>query len=210
MARRPSSTPSTGTVRHDLRLDGPAYRLRPVELSDAPAIVTLRRDASRSAFLHETDPSLDAQERWLEAYFARPGDYYWAVERRSDAGVEGFLGIHDVDGDQAEWGRWVLRPGSLAAAESAWLVHEAGFSLLDLRALITHTLVDNRAVVALHARYGVELLRTVRAYARIGGQDLDAIEGRMTRDAWATSGSVLQAMSERAAVLLARAGTRRG
>lgn len=197
-------------MRHDVRLEGPAFRLRPVELSDAPAIVALRRDASRSAFLNETDPSVDAQERWLEAYAARPGDYYWAVERRSDASIEGFLGIYDVEGDQAEWGRWVLRPGSLAAAESAWLVHEAGFSQLHLRALITHTLVDNRAVVALHARYGVEVLRTVPAYARIGGQELDAVEGRMTRDGWVTSGPVLHSMAERAAALLTRAGTRRG
>jgi RimJ/RimL family protein N-acetyltransferase len=197
-------------VRHDLRLDGPAFRLRPVELSDAPAVVALRRDASRSAYINETDPSLEAQERWLERYFNRPGDYYWAVERRSDATVEGFLGIYDVDGEQAEWGRWVLRPGSLAAAESAWLVHEAGFSLLDLSTLITHTLVDNRAVVALHARYGVETLRTVAAYARIGGQDLDAVEGRMTREAWDTSGPLLRGMAERAAALLTRAGTRRG
>jgi RimJ/RimL family protein N-acetyltransferase len=112
-------------LRHDVGLEGFAFRLRPVELGDAADIVDLRRDPDRSRFIHETPPSVEAQVRWLEDYFRRDGDHYWAVERLSDGRTEGFLGLYDVDGDRAEWGRWVLRPGSLAAAESAWLVHEA-------------------------------------------------------------------------------------
>lgn len=196
-------------MRHDLRVEGPAFGLRPVELSDAAAILELRRDPARAAFIHETDASVDAQIRWLETYFERSGDYYWAVERRADGSTEGFLGIYGVEGDRAEWGRWVLRPGSLAAPESAWLVHEAGFGLLHLQTLITRTLVENRAVVALHSRYGVETVRTLPAYARIGGVAQDAVEGRMTRTLWDTSGPLLHAMAERAAGLLARADARR-
>jgi len=197
-------------VRHDLRLDGPAFRLRPVDLSDAEGIVALRRDPRRSSFIHETDSSVAAQIRWLEAYFEREGDYYWAIERRSDGSTEGFLGIYDVVGNQAEWGRWVLRPGSLAAPESAWLVHEAGFTLLTLESLLTRTLVENRAVVALHGRYGVQTVRTLPAYAVIDGVPQDAVEGRMTRALWTDGGPALLAMAERAAALVTRsAGTRR-
>lgn len=196
-------------MRHDLRLAGPAFRLRPVEAADAPAIVELRRDPDRSRFLHETDPSVATQERWLADYDRRAGDYYWAVERRGGGAVEGFVGIYDVDGTSGEWGRWVLRKGSLAAPESAWLVHEAGFTLLGLDTLLTRTLAGNQEVLAFHARYGVETVRTLPAYARIDGVAHDAVEGRMTRELWATGGPRLHAMAERAATLLSRSTGRR-
>lgn len=191
-------------MRHDLVVVGPAFRLRPVEASDADTILQLRRDPDRSRFLHETDPSPDAQRRWLAAYFERAGDYYWAVERLSDGSVEGFVGIYDVAGDQAEWGRWVLRPGSLAAAESVWLVYEAGFGRLSLQGLTLRVLTENRAVAAFHERYGVEWSQTLRGYARIGDVVHDAVEATMTRELWRTAGPQLHAMAERAARLLGR------
>lgn len=193
-------------MRHDLVLEGPAFRLRPVEADDALAIHELRRDPERSRFLHETDPSPDAQRRWLEAYFERDGDYYWAVERLADRSVEGFVGIYDVDGDRAEWGRWVLRSGSLAAPESVWLVYEAGFGGLGLRAMKLRVLTGNRAVVAFHERYGVEWSRTIPAYARIGGTDHAAVEAVMTPGDWDVAGPQLLSMSQRAARLLDRPG----
>lgn len=188
---------------HDLTLDGVALRLRPVRLDDAARIVELRRDPDRSRYLHETDPSVEAQVRWLQSYFDRPDDFYWAVERLADGGTEGFLGVYDVDGD-AEWGRWVLRPGSLAAAESAWLVHEAAFGLLGLESVLSRTLTENASVVAFHARYGARTLRTLPGYARVGGVEHDAVEARMQRSEWAVAGPLLRRMAERAAALAQR------
>jgi RimJ/RimL family protein N-acetyltransferase len=191
-------------LRHDVRLDGFAFRLRPVDRDDAAAIVELRRDPARSRFIHETDPSIEAQVAWLDEYFGRPGDHYWAVERMSDDHVEGFVGIYDLDGDRAEWGRWVLRPGSLAAPESAWLVHEAGFGPLGLTSLITRTLSENRSVVAFHERCGAEIVGTLPGYATIGDTRHDAVEARMTRARWAAAGPRLQVMAQRAAALAQR------
>ena len=193
-------------MRHDVGLEGFAFRLRPVDVRDAADIVDLRRDPDRSQFIHETSPSVEAQTRWLEEYFRRDGDYYWAVERLADGRTEGFLGVYDVEADSAEWGRWVLRPGSLAAAESAWLVHEAGFGLLGLDVLYSRTLSDNQAVVSFHARYGAETVRTLHGYARIGDVDHDAVEARMTRAQWATAGPRLRAIAERTASLARRTG----
>lgn len=191
-------------MRHDLSLAGPAFRLRPVERDDAAAILELRTHPELSRFLHETDPSLDAQQRWLDGYFARPGDYYWAVERLSDGSTEGFVGIYDVDGDRAEWGRWVLRPGSLAAPESVWLMYRTAFSLLGLESVVLRVLTANRPVVAFHERYGVRMERVLPEYACIGGVRHDAVEGCMTTALWETAGPLLHGMAERAAQLLHR------
>lgn len=193
-------------MQHDVVLEGFAFRLRPVEVTDAATIVMLRRDPNRSRFINETDSSVEAQERWLRSYFGRPGDYYWAVERRTDAAVEGFVSVYDVDAGTAEWGRWVLRSGSLAAPESAWLVHEAAFGPLGLDCLFTRTLAENRSVVAFHERYGAEVVRTLPAHAMIGGVSHDAVEARITRDRWGTTAKpFLRGAAERAARLLQRA-----
>ena len=195
-------------MRHDLLLEGPAFRLRPVESRDAGTILDLRGDPARSRYINATTPSVEAQLEWLAAYFERSGDYYWAVERRDDGAVEGFVGVYDVTGDSAEWGRWVLRPGSLAAPESAWLVHEAGFGLLRLRSLVSRTLAENRPVVEFHSRYGAEVVRTIPGYACIGDATHDAVEARVTAELWATAGPWLLTMAERAAGLLRRTSSR--
>jgi len=179
-----------------------------VESGDASAILALRSEPARSRYINVTTPSVEAQLEWLAAYFERSGDYYWAVERRDDGAVEGFVGVYDVDGDSAEWGRWVLRPGSLAAPESAWLVHEAGFRLLRLRSLVSRTLVENRPVVEFHSRYGAEAVRRIPGYARIGDVTHDAVEARVTAELWATAGPWLLTMAERAAGLLRRTSSR--
>ena len=195
-------------MRHDLLLEGPAFRLRPVESRDASAILNLRSDPARSRYINATTASVEAQLEWLAAYFERNGDYYWAVEKRDDGAVEGFVGAYDVDGDSAEWGRWVLRPGSLAAPESAWLVHEAGFRLLRLRSLVSRTLAENRPVVEFPNRVGGEVVRKIPGFARIGDVNPDAVEARVTAELWATTGPWLLTMAERAAGLLRRTSSR--
>ncbi|SDN57727.1 Protein N-acetyltransferase, RimJ/RimL family [Klenkia soli] len=189
---------------HDVHVAGPAFGLRPVVPGDAAAIVALRRDPRRSGFIHETSPDVADQERWLDAYSRRPGDLYWAVHRLSDGAVEGFVGLYDIADGEAEWGRWVLQPRSLAGAETVWLVHEAGFGVLGLGALVTRTLAANESVVALHERYGATRTRVLPAHATIAGETHDAVEMRVTAEDWARIGPPLLASSQRAARLVGR------
>jgi hypothetical protein len=51
-------------MRHDLRLAGHAYGLRPVELDDSEFIVTLRTcDPQRVRYLHPIPPDTEEQRR---------------------------------------------------------------------------------------------------------------------------------------------------
>lgn len=195
-------------MRHDIHLDGPAFRLRPVGTGDAGDIVRLRSDPELGRFIHAGATSVEAQVQWLDTYFDRDGDYYWAVERSSDGTIEGFVSIYDVEGQHGEWGRWVLRRGSLAAPESVWLMYRAAFDLLGLEFVVLRVLTGNRPVIAFHERYGVAMDRLLPRYAHVRGTDHDAVEGRMTRELWAVAGPQLLGMAERAATLLNRAAAR--
>jgi RimJ/RimL family protein N-acetyltransferase len=191
-------------VRHSLTIDGPAFRLRPVRISDAAFIAALRADPERGRYLHRSLGGAASQREWLETYFARTGDYYFLIENRGTGAPEGTVGIYNAswsigDGGQirrdAEWGRWILRRGSLAALESACLIYRAGFERLDLDSVYCRTIVENASALAFHDSFGMERGRVLPGYLH----GLDAIQCRLTRPSWLALRDGLEAKAVRAA-----------
>lgn len=186
-------------MRHDLHLTGHAFALRPVAVADAAFIVEVRAQGGR--FLNRGAATVAEQRKWIELYFARPGDCYFVVESRRDATPEGLVGIYDIDPQAraAEWGRWVLRPGSPAAVESALLVYRCAFGPLALERVVCRTLADNTRVVAFHDSCGL-----ARAPAPItitqDGQPRAAVEHALDRAGWPAVEARLDRLAQRVAV----------
>ena len=172
-------------MRHKLTLEGPAFRLRPVEREDAKAIVQLRNDETLGRFLHQGSATVEDQLRWQEAYENRPGDFYFVIETL-ETKMEGLVAIYNTDNlvGQAEWGRWILRHGSLAAVESALLVYRCAFNELNLNEVYCHTLSHNRRTVSFHDSCGITRKQRLAGRFIIKGQRQDAIEHRVDREAW--------------------------
>lgn len=194
-------------MRHDLTLDGLAFRLRPVSSADAAFIHELRTYERAAGRLHEVSGGIDGQASWLASYFERPGDWYWIVERRRDRVPEGAVGLYDYDAARstAEWGRWILVPGSLAAPESALLVYEAAFDRLGLQGVRCRTVATNLAVVSFHDRSGLARAGVVSNAFELGGVQVDAVEHRLDRAAWPRTRELLSVRAAQAAELLNRA-----
>jgi RimJ/RimL family protein N-acetyltransferase len=173
-------------VEHSISLSCVRYRLRPVTLKDAAFIVELRSDPVLNRYLHEISPRVGDQVAWLERYFARPDDYYFIVEDADSGERHGTIGIYDVeeDGAGAQWGRWILKHGSMAALESAWLVYETGFSKLGLEILSSRTLVENPRVVSFHDSFGASRIGTLKDHFIVGGEPKSAIEHRIAAADW--------------------------
>jgi RimJ/RimL family protein N-acetyltransferase len=151
---------------------------------------------------------VDDQVLWLERYFVRPGDWYWIVERRTDAAPEGTIGLYDLDRatGRALWGRWMLRPGSLAAPESALLLYRVAFEQIGLSEVYSLTVATNAAVLSFHDRSGLERAGTVSAAFRLGETWVDAVEHRLRRESWPSTRDVLDSRAAQAAELLERGG----
>ena len=127
-------------MKHGISIDGFGYRIRPVKLSDAQFIIDARlEDSERNRFIHTISHDIEEQERWINAYFEREGDYYFIVENRLTGQPEGLIGIYDVKDGKAEWGRWVIKKGSFAAVESVDLVYRAAFEKIGLEELYCRT-----------------------------------------------------------------------
>lgn len=173
-------------MRHDIRLDGYAFRLRPIGDADAQFAIDLRTDPELTRFIHGTSPHVSDQLAWLAKYYERPGDYYFVLERRRDARPEGLIAIYDVDESSSagEWGRWIMRRGSLAATESAWLIYRCAFERLGMSRLYCRTVADNLKVVSFHDSCGITCRRTLPQHFEMHGARHDAIEHTTTREAW--------------------------
>ena len=171
---------------HSICLACVRYSLRPVTLGDAAFIVGLRSDPLLNRYLHEISPRVEDQVAWLERYFARCDDYYFIVEDADSGEQHGTIGIYDVEGDAsgAQWGRWILKRGSMAALESAWLICEAGFLKLGLASISSRTLVENPRVVSFHDSFGARRTTVLEGHFLVGGERKSAIEHRIEATDW--------------------------
>ena len=193
-------------MRHDLTLQGLAFRLRPIADADAPMVLELRNNSKLNRYIHATSPHLEDQLTWFSRYYERPGDYYFVVERQSSGAAEGLISVYDIDAHAAcgEWGRWVLRPGSLAAVESAWLIYRCAFEQLGLERVYGRTVADNLPVVSFHDSCGITARRLLPAHFNIGGKPVDAVEHQVTRQSWPEIGLRLQKLAQLTAQKLQR------
>jgi RimJ/RimL family protein N-acetyltransferase len=195
------------TLRHDLHIDGHAFRVRPVREADAAYIVDLRRRAGR--FLNRGAQSEAEQLQWLADYFDRAGDYYFVIESSDGSRRDGLVGIYRMrasTGD-AEWGRWLLEPGSNAAVESALLVYRCAFDLLRLERVRCRTLAANGPAIAFHDSCGL-----TRAAEELliehNGAPSHAVEHVLRRSGWPRVHERLEALARRFASTRARVAAR--
>jgi RimJ/RimL family protein N-acetyltransferase len=174
-------------MRHDIRLTGSAFSLRPVTLADAADIVALRMHPRLGRFIHETSERVEDQEAWLERYFEREGDWYFAVVRADTGTFEGVAGIYDLSRETgcAEWGRWIIKPGSLAAIESVLLVYRAAFEVIGLDAVYCRTVADNLQAVSFQDSTGAPRYQLLKGSAMIRDIAHDQVEHRVDRARWA-------------------------
>lgn len=188
-------------MRHDLRIDGFRFRLRPVVEADAAFIVRLRTDPQLGRYLHETSAKVEDQVAWIHAYEDRPDDYYFIVEDGRSGDPLGAIGIYDIDREagRAEWGRWLIRKDSAAALESVVLIHRVGFEALKLRTMVSCTIVENEQVVSFHRSFGASAGRTLPSHFAIRGASYDAVEYEVSRESWPALQARLERMTSRLA-----------
>lgn len=174
-------------MRHNLTMEGYAFRLRPITDNDAALVVELRSNPELNRFLHASSNRVEDQLAWLAQYYKREGDYYFVIERCSNGMPEGVIALYDIDSatHSGEWGRWILRQGSLAAVESAYLIYRIAFELLGLNSVYCCTVADNGKVVSFHDSCGITARQLLPQHFELGGHRHDAVEHRVDLASWA-------------------------
>jgi RimJ/RimL family protein N-acetyltransferase len=174
-------------MKHDLSAEGYAYNLRPVTLDDAEFILQLRAgDSERTKYLHPVKSDVEVQRAWLQDYFSRENDYYFVVTQRSTGTPEGLVAVYDVDPEAqcAEWGRWILKPGSFAAPESALLAYKIAFETLGLEHLYCITVSGNQSVLSFHDSCGLVREEVLEGRFQLADGRHDGIKHGCRRSQW--------------------------
>lgn len=170
-------------MNHQLTTEGYGVRLRPVRMADAAFILWLRNLEHAKGKLGDTAADVGAQEKWLQAYFEREGDYYFIIETLGGIRV-GAYGLYDHQGGTAESGRWIIRPGVPAAIPSAMLAINLGFDKLGLTAIRVTTVATNHTVLSLNQKFGFEQTRVEKGGRIIGGKPVDIVHFLLERENW--------------------------
>ncbi|MGW6778220.1 GNAT family N-acetyltransferase [Brucella pseudogrignonensis] len=169
-------------------LEGIAYRIRPIAVADAAFVVSVRlEDQERNKYINPISSDLGAQERWIADYLKRNDDFYFVIENRLTGEAEGLIAIYDLKDGAAEWGRWVLRKGSLAAVESVDLIFKMAFKTLKLKELYCRTIADNTPVVSFHDALPQNRRGIHEAFVTLNGQNFDVVEHLMTTENYFSS-----------------------
>src|SRR5574344_827291 len=101
-------------MKKSLKIRGYGYCLRPVTVDDAQFIINVRlEDENRNKFIHKISHDINAQITWINNYLVKEDDYYFVVENLLTGEAEGLIGIYNINGKSAEWGRWVIKKGSM-------------------------------------------------------------------------------------------------
>jgi RimJ/RimL family protein N-acetyltransferase len=189
-------------MNHSLTISGYNTRLRPVRLADAEFILRLRTMPHVLGTVGDTVPEITEQRRWIESYFGRPNDYYFIIESLQGQ-PWGTVGLYNFKETGAEWGRWILIPGILAALPSAVIIHKLAFEVLGLTELRGEVVGDNTKVLSFHRRLGSEQVGIAPHSRMIQGRRADMVQFTMTRARWLSMYQKLHALAEAAGRTLA-------
>lgn len=187
-------------MRHNISVEGFAFRLRPICDTDAPFVVELRSNPQLNRYIHSNSSKIEDQLRWFSDYYEREGDFYFVVESL-DGTPEGLISIYELDKSAlcAEWGRWVMKPESLAAVESVFLMYRAAFERLGLKMVYSRTVADNSRVVSFHDSCDIPDRRVLSEHFELDGKKFDAIEHRVRRETWEKISAKLENLSKQTA-----------
>ncbi|HEX5430582.1 MAG TPA: GNAT family N-acetyltransferase [Bryobacteraceae bacterium] len=194
-------------MRHNILMDGHLFRLRPVDLDDAGFILGLRTDPQCRAFVHPAPGGRAFQEAWIAEYFHRAGDYYFILESKGAGTREGTVGVYNIDAREGcgEWGRWIVRPGSIGAIESAWLIYRVAFECLELRMVYARIAAGNKRAIAFQGSCGLGPPQLLPACLHLESGVSAALEYRMSRELWDSRKLVFERQIEKIMGMRARA-----
>jgi len=170
-------------MRHVLHAEGFGLRLRPVRLEDAAFIVWLRHQDYVKGKVGDSAPDVASQQKWLETYFQREGDFYFLLETVAGTPL-GTNGLYDLSGDTAEWGRYIIRPTVSAALPCCLLTYDLAFHELKLRELLARCVSTNLAVHSLCRKLGFRQSGTEAASQIIGGEPVDMVHFTLNAGNW--------------------------
>jgi RimJ/RimL family protein N-acetyltransferase len=170
-------------MQHSLTAQGYGIRLRPVRLDDAPFIVWLRNLDFVKGRVGDSATDIPDQEKWLNHYLERDGDYYFIAETLNEIPL-GTYGIYDLNETSAEIGRLVIRPEVPAGVPATVLLIDLFCEQMGITQLRGRVVARNHRARALFRRLGFNEVKVECAGEVIGGNAVDMVLLSLATEDW--------------------------
>jgi RimJ/RimL family protein N-acetyltransferase len=159
-------------MKHNYAVEGYAFRLCPIEVSDAQTIIDIRlEDPKRNQYIRKIDSNVAVQQKWIESYLAQPNSYYWRIENKFTGATEALYRISDIVDNVAVLDSLVVRKNSLAISETFALVFSIAFDSLKADKITSEADCRNKRVIGTNRRIGWSF--DARTKIEIDGEMLD-------------------------------------
>jgi len=153
-------------------------------------------------------PSVAAQAAWIRKVQASSDDSCFIIELEG-CGPVGTISLTRLSDTAAEPGRWVLRPGTTAAAASCLLIYGVAFERLGFEKIRMSVSTRNTRVLSFHRRYGARETNIDRQSRVFNGVVQDMLWFEVTREEWPRIRAFLEkqaALAQQVARRLSKAG----
>lgn len=142
------------------QVDGSRLVLRLIRSEDADYLYGLRMNPAYNQHLSQLNGTVEDQRRWIENYKTREAagqELYYLISRHDGVNC-GVVRLYGIEREQFTWGSWILDNNKpfKAALESAVLVYEIGFGVLQLQRAIFDVRRDNERVLNFHRHLGAQ------------------------------------------------------
>jgi RimJ/RimL family protein N-acetyltransferase len=139
-------------------IKGPNLTLRLIQPKDAAYVYGLLPNPLYNQNLSAGRGTVDDQRRLIEAYKDREAErseFYYVIERK-DGTPCGVVRLYEIDTNSFTWGSWILEANKppKAALESAVLIYQIAFDLLDLESARFDVRRENENKLKFHRRFG--------------------------------------------------------
>ncbi|MCF1457410.1 MAG: GNAT family N-acetyltransferase [Shewanella sp.] len=143
-----------------IELTSKNLRMRLVEESDAAFILSLRQDERYNTFLSKVEGDVEQQAQWIRSYKideSQNKQFYFIIERL-DGTPCGTVRIYDIRDGSFCWGSWILNQDKprFAAVESALLIYEFGFRIMNYKRSHFEVVKGNDKVINFHKKFGAK------------------------------------------------------
>jgi len=180
---------------YDASVAGFGVTLRCADEADAAFMYALRTAPHVIGRIGDPPPSVEAQAAWIRKVKASADDSCFIIEQ-DGLGPVGTISLTRMNETAAEPGRWVLRPGSTAAAASCLLVYGVAFERLGFEKIRMSVSTRNLRVLSFHRRYGARETNIDRQSRVFNGVVQDMLWFEVARAEWPRVKAFLERQAE--------------
>lgn len=168
-------------------LKSKSIKLRFVEIDDAEYILSLRKNEKYNKHLSKVTTGIKEQTHWISEYKKRElslTEFYFIIEKH-DGTKCGTVRIYDIQKNSFCWGSWILDENktNTAAIESALLVYDFGFNIMNFSRSHFDVRKDNNSVISFHQKFKAHQIDEdeLNYYFEIFPEDIKQIKNKYSR-----------------------------